>query len=106
MTLSAATQSTRSRTLAVFKTSSAAAEATTLASELIWVVGPGFRDAGENNSSPLFLAALTRQPLCPQALAVGIKCLLRSLMVAHGLFSVGSAGGVASPTLFRGENTG
>jgi hypothetical protein len=46
------------------------------------------------------------QPFGPEAFAVGVKRLLRSFMVAHGLLRFGSAGSVAGLPLFGGEDSG
>jgi hypothetical protein len=44
---------------------------------------------------------LAREPLGPQPLTVGIKRLLRGLMVAHGLFGLDPARSIARLALFR-----
>jgi len=41
------------------------------------------------------------QPLGSQSLAIGVKRLLRLLMVAHGLLSLDPASGIARLALFR-----
>ena len=52
------------------------------------------------------LPRLSRKPLGPQALHVGIKRLLVRLMLAHGLLRVGATRLVAGLAFFGGENAG
>jgi hypothetical protein len=51
-------------------------------------------------------SAFARQPLSPEAFAIGVKCLLRGLMVTHGLFSLNFARSIAGFALFGGEDAG
>jgi hypothetical protein len=50
--------------------------------------------------------AFARQPLSPEAFAIGVKCLLRGFMVTHGLFSLNFARSIAGFALFGGEDAG
>src|SRR3974390_3175606 len=54
----------------------------------------------------LLLRAFPRKPQCLEPLSVGMERLLRSLVLAHGLFGVGAARGITFPALFGRERLG
>src|SRR5262249_35207244 len=67
-------------------------------------------DAASDGQEPAKLFARSASLACQafrlQALAVGVKGLLRGLVVAHGLLGIGAPCGVAGLALFGSEDAG